>query len=347
ENTLIGVALADAEGHYIATNAAYQRIVGYSEADLMERHQLDITHEDDREATTTNLIAAHAAGRIPTPRMVQRYRRKSGETGWAEVSATAILMPEGPPLLAGFVLDITDRKRAEDDLRRSETFLTQAQQISKTGSWRWNVATGEVQWSAEHFRIFGFDPTTAQPSYATFMQRIEPDDQMRFEQTLAVALRDKTPFQIEYRITLPDGTLKHLQSVGRPDVTSAGELEFIGSVMDITERRLAEEALRNAQADLAHAARLTTMGELLASIAHEINQPLAAIVTNGDTGLAWLNRAEPNIAETRNALSRIVKDGMRAGGVIRGLRALAQKAGPHLARFDINEAIVEVLALTS
>src|SRR5580704_14289484 len=92
-----------------------------------------------------------------------------------------------------------------------------------------------------------------------------------------------------YRIVLPDGSVKHLQSVGQPDIGASGDLEFVGTVMDITERRHAEEALRNAQAELTRVARLTTMGELAASIAHEINQPLTAVVTSGNAGLRWLN----------------------------------------------------------
>jgi PAS domain S-box-containing protein len=125
-----------------------------------------------------------------------------------------------------------------------------------------------------------------------------------------------------------------------------GRDEGVSYVLDLTERKRAEEALQKAQADLAHVARLTTMGELAASLAHEINQPLAAIVTNGSAGLRWLNQGQPDLDEARAALSRIVRDGARAADVIRGLRALAKKTGPELAKLDINDTILEVLALT-
>jgi C4-dicarboxylate-specific signal transduction histidine kinase len=239
-----------------------------------------------------------------------------------------------------------DRRKAEDDLRRSEAALAEAQQISHTGSWRWKVGTGEVLWSAEHFRIFAFDPATTQPSYATFMERIHAEDRPSFEQAIQRAVRERSRFQHEYRIVPPDGSVKHLQSVGQPDVTESGDLEFVGTVMDITDRRYAEEALRCIQAELARAARLTTMGELVASIAHEINQPLAGVVTNADACLRWLNRDEPDLAKAREALLRIMSDGTRAGEVIRGLWALAKKSGPQLTELDINDAIQEVLTLT-
>ena len=158
-------------------------------------------------------------------------------------------------------------------------------------------------------------------------------------------MRQRSRFQHEYRIVLPDGSVKHLQTVGQPDITESGDLEFIGTVMDITERRRADEALRNAQAELARVARLTTMGELVASIAHEINQPLAAIATNADACLRWLNRETPDLDEARDAVTRILRGSNQAGNVIRGLRALARKSGPELAKFDINDAIQEVLAL--
>jgi PAS domain S-box-containing protein len=163
-----------------------------------------------------------------------------------------------------------------------------------------NLDTGEVGSSTELFRIFGFDLKAEQPSYATFMDRIHPEDRSAFEEALDQAARERSRFQYEYRIVLADGSVNYLQSV------EAGH-EFVGTVIDITERRHAEEALRNAQAELVRVARLT-MGELLASIAHEINQPLAAVAASGNACLRWLKRDEPNFDATRDAVSRIWRD---------------------------------------
>ena len=346
ENVPVGVTLIDSNRRFVAANPAFQQMTGYSEAELRHLSPVDIAHEDERAATET-ISAELAVGQPLGRRVERRYRRKDGGVTWAEVQGPiAVPVAGSPALFAGVAVDITERKRAEDDLRRSEAALAEAQQISHTGSWRWKVGYGEVSWSAEHFRIFSFDPATTLPSYPTFLERVHPEDRPSLEQTLDRAVRERSPFQREYRIVLPDGSVRHLQSMGQPDVSASGDLEFVGTVMDITERRHAEEALRNAQAELTRVARLTTMGQLVASIAHEINQPLTGVVTNGDAGLRWLNRNEPDLDEARNALLRIVRDGTRAGEVIRGLRALAKKSGPELAKLDINDAIREVLALT-
>jgi signal transduction histidine kinase len=262
------------------------------------------------------------------------------------LASQAAIALENARLYAELINENRDRQRAEDELRRSEESLAQAQQISHTGSWRWNVGSGEVRWSTEHFRIFSLDPQTEWPSYATFMDRVHLEDRPAFERAVDQAVRERSRFQHEYRIALPDGSIKYLQSVGQPDSVESDDLEFVGTVMDITERRRAEEALRNAEAELIRVARLTTMGELLASIAHEINQPLAAVATSGNACLRWLNRDQPDLDAARDAASRIVRDAHRAGDVIRSLRALTKKSGPQLTELDINGAIHEVLALT-
>jgi signal transduction histidine kinase len=159
-------------------------------------------------------------------------------------------------------------------------------------------------------------------------------------------VNDRTDFDFEHRLLMPNGSVKYVRVAGRPSQGNSGGFEFMGPVSDITERKLGEEALQKAQAELAHVTRVTTLGELTASIAHEINQPLAAIVGNASAGLRWLSGDSPNIDEAREAIGRIVRDGNRASDVISKMRALFKKAPMTREHFDINEAIEEVVALT-
>jgi predicted ATPase/signal transduction histidine kinase len=238
-----------------------------------------------------------------------------------------------------------ERRRAEEALRASEASLALGQQISRTCTWRWTVRTGAAQASIEWFRIYGLDPSIVQPSYETFIARVHPDDRPTVSSALAQATRDRSKFNLEFRIVLPDGSIKYLQTRGHPDINGSGELEFVGTDMDITELWEAEEKLRRAQEDLARVSRLTAMGELAGSIVHEINQPLAAVVTNAEACLRWLNRDHPDLIEAMTAVSNVAREGRRAADVVSGLKALARKSGPELANVDVHDAIREVLAL--
>ncbi len=232
-------------------------------------------------------------------------------------------------------------------MRRSATYLAEAEKLSHTGCWARNTKTGELFWSPEEWRIFGLDPATTQLSHQMFIELIHPEDRASLEENSARAIRDKKPFDIPFRAVLRDGTVKHLHSVGKPFEESGDVVEYIGVTMDETERVRANAAMHEAQAELARVARLTTMGELAASIAHEINQPLAAVVTYGNAALRWLAHAPPNLEETRDSLEGIVEEGNRAGEVIARIRALLKHRKPEYIALDINEAIREVLALTA
>jgi signal transduction histidine kinase len=247
----------------------------------------------------------------------------------------------------GTAIDIEERRRAEDALRRSETYLTDAQRVSHTGSWRHDLVSGEVTISPEGFRIWGIKPDEDASVTEFFFGRMHPEDAPLVAQAYAAARLKKVEFQSDFRIVLPDRTVKNIHSVGHPILNQSGDIiEFVGAALDVTERKRAEEALRQAQADLAHANRVTTMGELAASIAHEVNQPLAAVALNANACLRWLARESPDLDEAREAARRVIRDGNRANEVITRLRALVQKTETQKTQLDINEAIEEVVLLT-
>jgi PAS domain S-box-containing protein len=230
------------------------------------------------------------------------------------------------------------------ELQRSEAYLTEAQRLSHTGSWACVPVIGKhTYWSEEIFRITGFDPAGGPPRFEEFERRIHPDDRVRTREHFRTAIREKVDFDHSYRIVHPGGEIREIQAIGHPVFGPSGDVvEFVGTLMDVTERRRAEEE-RQA---LAHSNRITTMGQLTASIAHEVNQPIAAVVTNAQAALRWLNMQPPDPEEVRQALDRIVNQGRRAGDVISRMRALVRKAPPRKDQLDINEVIREVIALT-
>ena len=161
----------------------------------------------------------------------------------------------------------------------------------------------------------------------------------------SVSGQNRQEWKVEHRLLLPDGSIKHIDVVAHATGHASDRLEYVGALMDVTNTRLAQEALQRAQAELAHVTRVTTLGELTASIAHEVNQPLAAIVTNGEATLRWLANEMPNLAEARGAVERIIRDSHRASAVIKRLRELARKSNPQMVALDINDVIADVVAL--
>lgn len=367
--------------------------------------------------------------------------------------------------------DITNRKLGEEKLRRSESYLAEAQRLSHTGSVGWSVLSGEIYWSEETYQIFEYDQA-AKPTLESVMQRVHPDDRAFVQQTMDRAFNEGTSFDLEHRLLMPDDAVKHLHVLGHASRDSSGNLEVVGAVMDITatkqaeeaqrrseeqwrdvfennptmyfmvdaggkvlavnpfgaqqlgytvndligqsvlsvfeesdretvqtnlavclqqlgratswearkvrrdgkvlwvretakavsrvdgpivliacedmtEKKRAEEALRKAQEELAHVTRVMTMGELVASIAHEVNQPLGAIVTSGHACVRLLSREVPDIDKSLETIGRMIKDGMRASEVIKRIRAILHKTPTEKAPLNINETIQEVIALVS
>jgi PAS domain S-box-containing protein len=251
----------------------------------------------------------------------------------------------------GAVMDVTAAKQAEEALRRSEGYLADAQRLTGTGSWAWNVATRQgVYWSQENYRLLGFDPEGGIPSNEAFYQRIHPEDREKVRREVFLERPDEGPhFDVDFRIVLPGGAIKYVHSTGHPVRNISGDLlEYVGTSIDVTERKRADEErerLRQVQADLAHLSRVTTMGELTASLAHEIRQPISAAVINAETCLIWLGGDEPDVAEASEAVSRLVKDVTRAADIIGRISSLFKKGALQRELVDVNELIREMIVL--
>ena len=280
---------------------------------------------------------------------VHRLRRSNGEYRWHHGRIEPLRDREGRIIQwYGLSVDIYEGKRAEDRLRRSEAHLAEAQRLSRTGSSVYSE-TAILYWSEEAFRIWGFDPQQGLPSREAMLQRIHPDDRDRYHKQTKDALREKRDCSIEFRIVLPDGTVKDVEKIYHPVFSTSGELvEIIASGIDVTERKRAEEEherLRQLELDLAHMNRLSTMGELAASLAHEITQPIAAARNNARAALNFLDQQQPDLGEVGEALGYVVGDADRAGLIVDRIRDHIKKAPPRKHRFDLNEAINEVIVL--
>ncbi|MCW3094660.1 MAG: protein kinase [Chthonomonadaceae bacterium] len=366
---LVWAATPDGACDYFSTQ--WTEYTGVPESDLLGWRWMDVLHPDDREPTR-QLWMDSVAGRSPYD-VEYRVRQWDGVYGWFQTRGTPIRDSEGNIVKwFGTCTDITDRKRAEEALRQSEqelrkarnelemkvaerttelrraaAYLAEAQELSHTGSLGWDVSSGQIYWSDETFRIFEYDPAT-QPTVELVIARTHPEDRMFVRQTIERAASERCGFDFEHRLRMSDGSVKYVRVVAHPSTSDEpGGLLFVGAVTDITESKQAVEALRTAQVELAHVTRVTTLGELTSSIAHEVNQPLTAVVSNGNACLRWLAAQPPNLDEARQAVGRIIKDGHRASEVVGRIRALVKKTPPRRDWLDINEILLEVIALAN
>jgi PAS domain S-box-containing protein len=288
-----------------------------------------------------------------------RFRRAAdGEYRWFLVRGVPQLDQHANILRwYGTLTDIEDRKRAEEalqilsrDLQESKTKLEEAQKMTHTGSWAWRSADRKaVHISEEFYRIYGFDPAEGSPTWEEYFERVHPEDRLKWTGTIERAIVEKADYDQEFRILLPNGIVKWIHTVGHPVLSDAGDLEqFVGSSTDITKLKSAEqerERLRQLEADLAHTNRVSTLGEMAASLAHEIKQPIAAAITSANSCVEWLAHEPPNLDRARAAAGRIDKYGNRAAEIIDRIRSLYKKSPPQRELVDVNGIIQEMLTL--
>ena len=338
--------MLDPAGRVVVWNEGAERIADIEAREIVGRHfsSLFEPHELELEKPGEAMRLAVAEGRFEE----QATRiRKDGSQYWWHMILTPLNNGAGDLQgFAGVIQDITEKKQAEDELRRSEAYLAEAQKLSQTGSWGWNVATGETYWSLETFRIFGVNPRDVKPSHQLFLQFVHPDDRAHVEATFDKASREKSEFKTEFRIVLSDGSTKLVRSLGHPVPEESGLAGFAGAVIDMSEHKLAEEAFRNAQAEFARIARLT-IDEYTASLAHEIGQSLDAIASNADFcfRLAEATRALPY--EAQEPLSSIVKDAGQANEVLARARQNAARSSRNKVPLEVGDLILDILALAS
>ena len=335
--------MVDAAGTVLSVNTFGAAQLGYSVSELLGQSVLKVFPAEEQHAAQTNVaICLENIGQTHSWEICKV--RKDGSSLWVRENAKAVRRVDNQLIVLIACEDITERKQAENALRQSEMYLAEAQRLSHTGSFGWCAGSDEIIWSEETFRIFGFDKA---PSIkrATVIQRIHPDDRARVLRITGRALSDWKDFEHGYRLLMPDGSVKHVHVRTHAVKDTSSGIDFVGAVSDVTARKEAEAELHEAQANLAHVTRVTALGELAASIAHEVNQPLAAVVTNAAACLHWLDREPANLKEARSVVQSIVKDGNRAGEVIQRVRALANKTTDQKTPLDINEVVNEVISL--
>jgi PAS domain S-box-containing protein len=341
--TFIQVSRPD--GTVLSVNQAVLDYYGVTLPDMQkENFRALVYHPDDLERLREE--RKEALKRPQQFEYEQRALGKDGKYRWFLVRYNPLLDDQGTiDRWYATAFDIEDRKRAQEDVRRSEAFLAEAQRLTSVGSFSWLVASDEITWSEELYRIYEFDPGI-KITLEVIRTRVHPEDLTLYEKMVGQARNGSEDFEWQYRLLMPDRSIKYMHAVAQATRDPNGQLEYIAAVRDVTARRVSDEALDKARSELAHVTRVMTLGALTASIAHEVNQPLSGILTNASTCVRMLDADPPNVDGARETAQRTIRDGRRAADVITRLRALFAKRDAVTELVDLNEATLEVIALS-
>jgi PAS domain S-box-containing protein len=344
---ILGICISNLEGEIIEANEAFLRMLQYSREDVVSRRLrwTDLTPAEWREQNERSVAELHSTGAFHP--VEKEYFRKDGSR--VPVLVGGALFEKSGNEGVIFALDLTELKRAEEALRRDEAWLAQAQRLSHTGTWVSDETRAILYWSEECYRIWGFDQAQGLPSREDMWGRIHPDDRERLWGQVQEAIREHRDLFGEFRILLPDGAVKYLEANAHHQFSPLGGLlQVICTSVDVTERKRAQderERLRQLEADLAHMNRVSMMGELAASLSHEITQPIAAARNYARAALNFLDRQPPDLHEVKKQLAGVMGAADRSGEIMGRIRDHLKKAPPRKACFDLNRAIDEVIEL--
>ena len=345
---ILGIFIWDLEGAIVEANEGFLHMLHYDREDLASGRVRwrDLTPLEWRECDERALAALKATGTVQP--FEKEYFRK--DRSRVPVLVGAALFKEGGQDGVAFVLDLSEQMRTEEALRRSESYLAQAQRLAHIGSWAWQApGRNALYLSAEWYRLCGFDPKDRMPTWEQQLQRIHPEDRARVQATTDRAIAEKSDYEVEFRIVAPHMPIRFIHSVGQPVMSASGELlQFVGVMMDVTLRKYAEqeqESLRQELAHLAHLSRVSTMGELVASISHELAQPITVTTAHAKASLRWLQRDPPNLTEVRKGTEKIIEAGTLASEIIERLRSLYKLAPLKRELVSINEVVGEMAGM--